>query len=109
MPIQPHDLAALMREVELEDPIDFADLPFAEDDLRDLVASHLCEMAAAMENFSTEDRLLTLLAVSAKLVLENLVLHVQLLRRHGIPVGDNVEALLSRLRKGGGTPNDEFG
>lgn len=100
MPIQPEHLAALMREVEQEDPIDFADLPFAEDDLRTLVATHLCEMAAAMENFSTEDRLLTLLAVSAKLVLENLVLHVQLLRRHGLPVGDDVEALLSRLRKG---------
>jgi hypothetical protein len=102
MPIKPEQLAALMREVEQEDPIDFADLPFAEDDLRDLVASHLCEMAAAMENFSTEDRLTTLLAVSAKLVLENLVLHVQLLRRHGLPVGDNVEALLRRLRKRGG-------
>ncbi|XYJ10773.1 hypothetical protein ACSUZJ_01980 [Telluria sp. B2] len=100
MPIKPEHLAELMREVEQDDPIDFADLPFAEDDLRQLVASHLCEMAAAMENFSTEDRLMTLLAVSAKLVLENLVLHVQLLRRHGLPVGDNVEALLSRLRKG---------
>jgi hypothetical protein len=99
MPIQPDELAALMREVEMEDPIDFADLPFGEDELRDLVATHLCEMAAAMENFSTEDRLMTLLAVSAKLVLENLVLHVQLLRRHGLPVGDNVEALLNRLRK----------
>lgn len=99
MPIQPAELATLMREVERDDPIDFADLPFPEDELRDLVASHLCEMAAAMDNFSTEDRLLTLLAVSAKLVLENLVLHVQLLRRHGLPVGDNVEALLARLRK----------
>lgn len=100
MPIKPEDLAALMREVEQEDPIDFADLPFPEDDLRRLIASHLCEMAAAMENFSTEDRLMTLLAVAAKLVLENLVLHVQLLRRHGLPVGDNVDALLGRLRKG---------
>lgn len=100
MSIKPDQLAVLMREVEQEDPIDFADLPFAEDDLRELVATHLCEMAAAMENFSTEDRLMTLLAVSAKLVLENLVLHVQLLRRHGLPVGDNVDALLSRLRKG---------
>ncbi|MDN4057023.1 hypothetical protein QPK31_02180 [Massilia sp. YIM B02769] len=100
MPIKPEQLAELMREVEQEDPIDFADLPFAEEDLRALVASHLCEMAAAMENFSTEDRLMTLLAVSAKLVLENMVLHVQLLRRHGLPVGENVEALLSRLRKG---------
>ena len=99
MPIKPEHLAELMREVEQEDPIDFADLPFAEDELRQLVASHLCEMAAAMENFSNEDRLMTLLAVSAKLVLENLVLHVQLLRRHGLPAGDNVEALLSRLRK----------
>jgi len=100
MPIKPEELAALMREVELEDPIDFADLPFAEEDLRALVANHLCEMAASMENFSTEDRLLTLLAVSAKLVLENLVLHVQLLRRHGLPVSEDVEGLLGRLRKG---------
>jgi len=101
MPIQPEQLAALMQEVEQEDPIDFADLPFPEDELRELVATRLCEMAAAMENFSTEDRMLTLLAVSAKLVLENLVLHVQLLRRHGLPLGDDVEALLSRLRKRG--------
>lgn len=100
MPIQPEQLAALMAEVEQEDPIDFADLPFPEDELRALVAQHLCDMAAAMENFSTEDRLMTLLAVSAKLVLENMVLHIQLLRRHGIPVGDDVEALLSRLRNG---------
>ena len=104
MPIKPDQLAALMREVEQEDPIDFADLPFAEDDLRDLVATHLCEMAAAMENFSTEDRLMTLLAVSAKLVLENLVLHVQLLRRHGQPLNEQAEALLARLRHGGGAP-----
>ena len=101
MPIQPHELAALMHEVELEDPIDFADLPFQENELRELVATHLCEMAGAMENFSTEDRLMTLLAVSAKLVLENLVLHLQLLRRHGLPVSESVEGLLSRLRKPG--------
>jgi hypothetical protein len=101
MPIQPHELAALMHEVEQEDPIDFADLPFPENELRELVATHLCEMAGAMENFSTEDRLMTLLAVSAKLVLENLVLHLQLLRRHGLPVSESVEGLLSRLRKPG--------
>lgn len=99
MPIKPEELAALMLEVEQEDPIDFADLPFAEEELRRLVAAHLCEMAGAMEKFSTEDKLMTLLAVSAKLVLENLVLNVQLLRRHGLPVSDNVENLLSRLRK----------
>ena len=98
MPIQPEELAALMLEVEKEDPIDFADLPFDDGELRQLVATHLCEMAAAMEKFSTEDKLLTLLAVSAKLVLENLVLNVQLLRQHGHPVSDSVEGLLSRLK-----------
>jgi hypothetical protein len=101
MGITPQELELLMHEVEQEDPIDFADLPFDEHALRELVASHLCEMADAMESFSEEDRRLTLLAVSAKLVLENLVLHVQLLRRHGLPVSDNVQALLDRLRKPG--------
>jgi len=28
------------------------------------------------------------------------VLHVQLLRRHGLPVSDNVDALLQRLKGG---------
>ena len=78
----------------------FAALPFPEHELRELVASHLCEMAASMENFSSEDKLMTLLAVSAKLVLENLVLNVQLLRRHGEPVHESVEGLLGRLRRG---------
>ena len=76
------------------------DLPFDEHALRGIVATHLCEMADAMESFSEEDRRLTLLAVSAKLVLENLVLHVQLLRRHGLPLNEQTEALLSRLRSG---------
>jgi hypothetical protein len=100
MTISPQDLQALMQEVEQEDPIDFADLPFDEHDLRALVANHLCDMADAMESFSEEDRRLTLLAVSAKLVLENMVLHIQLLRRHGIPMSETANALLSRLRKG---------
>jgi hypothetical protein len=99
MGITPQELELLMHEVEQEDPIDFADLPFDEQALRELVANHLCEMADAMEKFSEEDRRLTLLAVAAKLVLENLVLHVQLLRRHGLPLSEQTAALLSRLRK----------
>jgi hypothetical protein len=101
MSITQQELELLMQEVEQGDPIDFADLPFDEHDLRSLVANHLCEMADAMEGFSEEDRRLTLLAVAAKLVLENLVLHVQMLRRHGLPLNEQTEALLSRLRKPG--------
>lgn len=98
MPISPQELQALIQEVELEDPIDFADLPFEEEDLRALVASHLCEMTARMDNFSEEDRQLSLLAVAAKLVLENLVLHMRLLRRDGLPMSGLAEELMRRLR-----------
>jgi len=99
MSITPQELELLMQEVEKEDPIDFADLPFEEEELRGLIANHLCEMADAMENFSEEDKHLTLLAVAAKLVLENLVLHVQMLRQHDVPLNQATEALLSRLRR----------
>jgi hypothetical protein len=104
MSITQQELETLMQEVEHEDPIDFADLPFDEKDLRGIVASHLCEMAGAMESFSETDRQMTLLAVSAKLVLENLVLHVQLLRRNGQPLNEQAEALLARLRSGDSAP-----
>lgn len=92
-------LQLLMKEVESEDPIDFADLPFKEDELRRVVAEHLCDIAERLENFSEEDKHLTLLAVAAKLVLENLVLHVQLLREHQIPLNQEVTQLLQKLRK----------
>ncbi|MES2048674.1 MAG: hypothetical protein V4447_09760 [Pseudomonadota bacterium] len=99
MIITPEQLQELMMEVEKEDPIDFADLPFEEDDLRSLTARHICVMAASLENFSEEDRHITLLAVAAKLVLENMVLHVQLLRRHGIPLSEEVTTLLQGISK----------
>lgn len=99
MTMTPQDLQILMKEVEAEDPIDFGDLPFQEDQLREIVALHLCEMAERLENFSVEDRQTTLMAVAAKLVLENLVLHVQLLRQYGIPLSQEVDALLKNLKK----------
>ena len=98
MPITPQQLEELIREVELEDPIDYADLPFDEEALRALVADRLCEMTAAMNDFTDLDRHMSLLAVAAKLLLENLVLHVQLLRRDGVPLSETSEALLRRLR-----------
>jgi hypothetical protein len=99
MTITAQQLEELIREVEMEDPVDFADLPFDEDALRALVAERLIEMTEAMESFTDEDRYLSLLAVSAKLLLENLVLHVQLLRRDGMPLDDNSATLLRRLQK----------
>mgnify|MGYP003384519869 CR=1 FL=1 len=99
MSITPEQLSELIAEVEQEDPIDFADLPYDEHELRNLVANHLCEMATAMEDFSEQDRQMCLLAVAAKLVLENLVLHVRLLREHPLPPGHTAQILLDRLRQ----------
>lgn len=99
MPITPAQLETLIEEVELEDPIDFADLPFEESALRALVAERLCNMTAGMTDFSDEEKILSLMAVAAKLLLENLVLNVQLLRRDGHSQDDGA-ALLQRLRGG---------
>lgn len=92
-------LEELMKEVEIEDPIDMADLPFDEDSLRKLTAQHICTMAESLDNFNEEDRHITLLAVAAKLVLENMVLHIQLYRRHGIPLSKDVSDLLRNISK----------
>ena len=97
MPITAKELELLMEEVEREDPIDFADLPFNDTDLRSVISNHVCEMAATLESFSEEDRQLTLLAVAAKLVLENFVLHLRLMVKHGEPVSHDVGALLREL------------
>lgn len=99
MPITPAQLETLIEEVELEDPIDFADLPFEETVLRELVAERLCGMTDGMTDFTDEDKILSLMAVAAKLLLENLVLNVQLLRRDG-HVQEDGDALLRRLRDG---------
>jgi malonyl CoA-acyl carrier protein transacylase len=97
MSITPQQLEQLMEEVEREDPIDFADLPFNDTDLRSVISNHVCDMAAALENFSEEDKHLTLLAVAAKLVLENFVLHLRLLHKQGEPISHDVAALLREM------------
>lgn len=99
MTITAKQLQELMEEVEREDPIDFADLPFNDKELRSLISNHVCDIAAALENFSEEDKHLTLLAVAAKLVLENFVLHLRLFCKHGVPVTEDVQVLLQRLRR----------
>ncbi len=98
MLITAKQLQALMEEVEREDPIDFADLPYNETELRSLISNHVCDIAASLESFSEQDRHLTLLAVAAKLVLENFVLHLRLLKEHGMPASEDVQALLQQLR-----------
>jgi hypothetical protein len=98
MPISSEELAALIREIEIEDPIDYANLPYDEDDLRLLVCNHIREVAEQAEQLGEENRMTVLLAVAAKLVLENLVLNVRLMQAQGASLDESGQALLRRLR-----------
>lgn len=79
--LTPESLLILLAEVEKEDPIEFADLPFEEADLRNLACLHVAEFLQSGEyaNMSVEDREKVMAASMAKLILENLVLNARLL------------------------------
>lgn len=98
MTISSTDLADLIREIEVVDPIDYGDLPYAEDDLRLLVCAQISDIAEQAEQLGKEYCQTVLLAVAAKLVLENLVLHVKLMQAQGRVLDESCEALFRRLR-----------
>lgn len=100
MTISAEDLAALIHEIEIEDPIDYGDLPYDEEDLRLLVCNQIHEISDQAGKLGEESRTTILLAVAAKLVLENLVLHVKLMQQQGIALDASAENLFRRLRGG---------
>lgn len=79
--LTPESLLTLLAEVEKEDPIEFADLPYDEADLRNLACLHVAEFLQSEEytNMSVDDREKVMAATMAKLILENLVLNARLL------------------------------
>lgn len=92
------ELAAMIREIEVEDPIDYADLPYDEDALRLLVCSQIHEIVEQSADMDEDNRQMLLMAVAAKLVLENMVLNIRLLQMQGRGFDDGSEALFRRLR-----------
>lgn len=80
-PLTPGSLLALLEEVEKEDPIEFADLPYDEADLRNLACLHVAEFLQSGEyaDMSVEDREKVMATSMAKLILENMVLNTRLL------------------------------
>jgi hypothetical protein len=92
-------LLQLMTEVEKEDPIDYADLPFDDTALRRLACRLIAERSSEMEasGLPVEALLATMWASTAKLVLENLVLNARLLTLQGLP--DDAQALIERIAR----------
>ena len=94
MEVSTETLVEMLREVEAQDPIDFAHLPFGEQALRRLIMSSLVERHHLVEaGMSVSDIHALYLLSTAKLVLENTVLHARLLMLQGQHV--DVQSLLA--------------
>ena len=82
--MSPDTLYELLLEVEAEDPIDYADLPFAEENLRRLACCGVVDLLGS-DAYSGLDRAAreeVMAATLTRLVLENMVLNARLLRLH---------------------------
>ncbi len=84
--MNPNTLYHLLLEVESEDPIDYADLPFDEENLRKLACCNIAELidSEAYSGLSGDLREQVMAATMTKLVLENMVLNARL-RRRAVP------------------------
>ncbi|CAG2143719.1 hypothetical protein [Cupriavidus plantarum] len=92
-------LLQLMAEVEKEDPIDYADLPFDDAGLREIACRLIAARSQEIEasGMSVDALLATLWASTAKLVLENIVLNARLLTLQGAP--EDARALIDRIAR----------
>jgi hypothetical protein len=93
-------ILAVMEEIEKDNPIDFADLPFNENEMRSVVATQLSHYFAELEKEYPEssERELFWVSMLVHQVMENMVLNARLL------VKDNDSArqtkqFISGLRK----------
>jgi hypothetical protein len=94
MHVNTDTLIEVLRELEAVDPIDYADLPFGEQELRKLVIDSLVDRhQGLLGTMCADDVHATYLLTTAKLVLENVVLHARLLMLQGSRV--DVQALLA--------------
>ena len=103
--ISPCTIRALLDDIEVEDPVDFGDLPVDEERARSLVVAHLAEMRERLvkHDLSGEAREAVLLATASRVILENLLLHVRACLEHPDASGEaEFAALISRLGGGAG-------
>ncbi len=76
--MNPKVLFELLADVEKEDPIDFSELPFAADDLRQLACLDVSELVSNLADESDEQREIVLATAMVRLLLENLVLNARI-------------------------------
>lgn len=96
--MSPQSVAALMADIEAEDPVDFADLAIDEGDARELMANHFCEIdqRLAVQGLDAEARLEVMAAIAAHMMVENLLLQVDRLRHNAEGDGDEFQSWMRR-------------
>lgn len=100
--ISPGSILALLEEIEVEDPLDFGNLPVDERMARSLVVTQLAELRENLirARVCGEDREALLLATASRVILENLLLHVQARSDGRASAKDECEGLLAKLTIG---------
>ena len=79
----PNMLENIMADIAEGDPLDFGGLSISEDNARQLMASHLCEVDGKLSDagFNAEERLAFMAAIAAHSLVENMLLNIEKLRR----------------------------
>jgi hypothetical protein len=100
------EVLTLLAAIEQDYPWLTEELPFDENALRRLVVADLLERDALLhqQGVSAEDRQLVYLVSTARLVLDNLLLYLRLMRHETLPdeqMGE-VRQLMQRLARGEG-------
>lgn len=97
----PQSIESLMADIEAEDPLDIGDLALDEAEARRLMTNHFCEIDQRLveHGLDAEARLEVMAAIAAHTMAENLVLHIDRLRRDNDR--DAFQAWMRRHRIGG--------
>lgn len=101
MAVSADDILCLLAELEQGDPLEFGEMPADEQSARRLVALSMAKVSddLAAQGISAESREALALAIAARVLLDNMRLHYQLLVRQGKPVPD-ANALLRAIAAG---------
>lgn len=85
--MNPKSVAALMADIELEDPLDLAGLAIDEAGARSLTAAHFCEIDERLsaQGLDSDARLEIMAAIAAHTMVENLALHYARLKHDTDP------------------------
>jgi len=79
----PNMLENIMADIADGDPLDFGELSISEENARQIMATHLCEVDRQLTDagLDAEDRLAFMAAIAAHSLVENMLLNIEKMKR----------------------------